>query len=122
MVGPLLFLLQHALPRGAILQGKLTQDLAEAMNADLAHSVHWMAQEQQEGVKPAEARNNRPKIEFSTRKVTSRRRRLHRPVDYSPVHNLQNDDPLRAVLEEVRHLLLQRRLHLVFGNDLEVIP
>lgn len=48
--------------------------------------------------------------------------RLHQPVDYPSVHNLQNDDPLRAVLEEVRHLLLQRRLHLVFGDDLEVIP
>lgn len=55
VVGPLLFLLQHALSRRAILQGKLAQDLAEAMDADLAHRVHWMAQEQQERVEPAGA-------------------------------------------------------------------
>lgn len=44
------------------------------------------------------------------------------PVDDSSVYNLQNDDPLCAVFEEIGHFLLQRRLHLVLGYDLEVIP
>lgn len=45
-----------------------------------------------------------------------------RPVDYSPMHNLQNDDSLCAVFKEVGHFLLQRRFHLVFRDDLKVIP
>lgn len=48
--------------------------------------------------------------------------RLSLPVDYSSVHNLQDDDSLGTVFEEVWHLLLQRWFHLVFCNDLEVIP
>lgn len=31
------------------------------MNADLTHRIHWMAQKQQEGMKPADARKNVPK-------------------------------------------------------------
>lgn len=54
VVGPLLFLLQHALSRCAILQGKLAQDFAKAMNADLTHRIYWMAEEQEKGVKPAD--------------------------------------------------------------------
>lgn len=38
------------------------------------------------------------------------------------MYSLQNDDPLCAVFEEIGHFLLQRRLHLVLGYDLEVIP
>lgn len=56
VVGPLLFLLQDAFPRGPVLQGKLTEDLTEAVDADLPHSVRWMAQEQQEGMEPARRR------------------------------------------------------------------
>lgn len=57
VVGPLLFLLQHALPRCAILQGKLAQDFTEAMNADLADRVYRMAEEQQKGMKPADVKS-----------------------------------------------------------------
>lgn len=53
VVGPLLFLLQHALSCRTVLKGKLTQDLAEAMYADLSHRIDRMPQEQQKGVKPA---------------------------------------------------------------------
>ena len=53
VVGPLLFLLQHTFSCCAILQGKLAQDFAKAMNADLTYRIYWMAQEQQEGMKPA---------------------------------------------------------------------
>lgn len=53
VVGPLLFLLQHTLSGCAIFQSKLAQDFAESMNADVSHSVYGMAQEQQEGMEPA---------------------------------------------------------------------
>lgn len=58
VVGPLLFLLQHALSCCAILQGKFAQDLAKAMNADLTHGVYRVAQEQQKGMKPADVQRN----------------------------------------------------------------
>lgn len=54
VVGPLLFLLQHALPRRAILQSEFAQYLAEAMYADITHRVHGMAQEQQKSMEPAD--------------------------------------------------------------------
>lgn len=54
VVGPLQFLLEHALPGGPVLQGKFAQDFAEAVNADLARRVHGVAQEQEEGVEPAD--------------------------------------------------------------------
>lgn len=44
------------------------------------------------------------------------------PVDDPAVDNLQDDDPLGALLQEVRHLLLELRLHLVLGNHLQVVP
>lgn len=47
---------------------------------------------------------------------------LNIPVDYPSMYNLQNDDPLGTVFEEVGHFLFQRWFHLVFRNDLEVIP
>lgn len=54
VVGPLQFLLEHALPGGPVLQGEFAQDFAEAVNADLARRVHRVAQEQEEGVEPAD--------------------------------------------------------------------
>lgn len=66
VVGPLLLLLQHALPGGAVLQGKFAQDFAEAVNADLARRVHRVAQEQEEGVEPGRTprdTSERPKEE-----------------------------------------------------------
>lgn len=56
VVGPLLFLLQHALPCCAVLQGKFAQDLAEAMYADLTYGINWMAQEDQKSMKPTDVR------------------------------------------------------------------
>lgn len=44
------------------------------------------------------------------------------PVDDPAVDYLEDDDPLSAVFEEVRHLLLQLRLHLVLGDHLQVVP
>ena len=38
------------------------------------------------------------------------------------MHDLEDDDPLRAVLQEVGHFLLQCWFHLVLGDDLEVVP
>lgn len=54
VVGPLQFLLQHALSGRAVLQGKFAQDFAEAVNADLARRVNRVAQEQEKGVEPAD--------------------------------------------------------------------
>lgn len=56
VVGPLLFLLQHAVPGCSVLQGELAEDFAEAVDADLSHAVGWMAEVKQEGVEP-EQRN-----------------------------------------------------------------
>ena len=50
----------------------------------------------------------------------SRRRPL--PVDDPAVDDLQDDDALGAVLQEVRHLLLELGLHLVLGDHLQVVP
>lgn len=58
VVDPPLSLLQHSLPRGAVLQGKLTQDPAEAVNADVSDGVHGVAQEQQERMEPAGGAGN----------------------------------------------------------------
>lgn len=44
------------------------------------------------------------------------------PVDDPPVDHLQDDDPLRAVLQELRHLALQHRLGFVFGHHLQIVP
>lgn len=44
------------------------------------------------------------------------------PVDDSAMDDLEDDDSLGAVLEEVGHPLLERGLHLVLGDDLEVVP
>ena len=38
------------------------------------------------------------------------------------MYDHQDDYSLCAVFQEVRHLLLQRWLHLVFGDDLQVVP
>ena len=44
------------------------------------------------------------------------------PVDDPAVDDLQDDDALGAVLEEVRHLLLELGLHLMLGDHLQVVP
>lgn len=120
VVGPLQFLLEHALSGGAVLQGKFTQDFAEAVNADLARRVHRVAQEQEKGVEPADTQ--RYIRETRETEGEPQQNRRNEPVDDSSVYGLQNDDPLCAVFEEVGHFLLQRQLHLVLGHDLEVIP
>lgn len=99
MVGPLLFLLQHALSRGAILQGKLTQDLAKAMNADLAHGVHWMAQEQQEGVKPGGLKRAGGKEQWSSNRVLN-----------SPADIMMPSTPLSADLLIIRRCTVFRMM------------
>lgn len=38
------------------------------------------------------------------------------------MNNFEDDDPLGAVFQEVRHLLLELGLHLVLGDDLQVVP
>lgn len=38
------------------------------------------------------------------------------------MYSLQDDSPPGTVLQEVGHLLLQRRLHLMLGDQLEVLP
>lgn len=58
----------------------------------------------------------------ATERDDSERSDPRRPVDYSPMHNLQNDDSLCAVFQEVGHFLLQRWFHLMFRDDLKVIP
>lgn len=38
------------------------------------------------------------------------------------MNDFEDDDPLGAVFQEVRHLLLQLGLHLMLGDDLQVVP
>lgn len=123
VVGSLLLLLQHAVPGGAVLQGELAEDFAEPVDADLPHAVGRVPEEQQERVEPEgkqsacssfllfSGRNRSPCVAVDAP-----------PVDDPAVHNLQDDDPLGAVLEEVRHLLLELWLHLVLGDHLQVVP
>lgn len=54
VISSLLFLLQHSLPGGAILQSKLAKDLTEAVDADLPDCVRWVAQEEQKGMEPVD--------------------------------------------------------------------
>lgn len=44
------------------------------------------------------------------------------PIDDPAVNNLEDDNPLSAVFEKVRHLLLQLGLHLMLGDHLQVVP
>lgn len=46
----------------------------------------------------------------------------HGPVEDAPVHHLQDDDALGAVLEELCQLGLQHWLGLMLGNHLQVVP
>lgn len=48
VISSFLFLLQHAISGGPVLQCKLTEDFTEPMDADLSHTVGWMTKEQQE--------------------------------------------------------------------------
>lgn len=48
--------------------------------------------------------------------------RQRSPVDDPAVHHFQDDDLLRAVLQEVSHLVLQHGLGLVLGHHLQVVP
>lgn len=120
VVGPLQFLLEHTLSGGTVLQGKFTQDFAEAVNGDLARRIHRVAQEQEKGVEPADTQ--RYVRETRETEGETQQNRLNEPVHDSSVYSLQNDDPLCTVFEEIGHFLLQHRLHLVLGYDLEVIP
>lgn len=52
MVGSFLFLLQHTLSGGPVLQRKLAEDFTEPVDADLSHTVGRVTKEQQEGVEP----------------------------------------------------------------------
>ena len=52
MVGLLAFLLQHPLPRGTILQGKLANYLTELRNLQLPGRRGGHAQEEKELIKP----------------------------------------------------------------------
>lgn len=54
VVSSFLFLLQHSLPGGAILQRKFAKDLTEAVDADFPHCICWVTQEQQKGMEPAD--------------------------------------------------------------------
>lgn len=47
---------------------------------------------------------------------------VDKPVEDSTVYNFEDYDPLRAVFEEIGHLLLQCWFHLVFCNDFQVVP
>lgn len=59
VIGPLLLLLQHAVARGAVLQGELAHDLAEPVDANLPYAIGRVAQEQQEGMEPGEKRERK---------------------------------------------------------------
>ena len=51
VVSSLLFLLQHAVPGGSVLQRKLAEDFTEPVHADLSDAVRRVTNEQQERVK-----------------------------------------------------------------------
>lgn len=52
VVGSFLFLLQHTVTGGPVLQRKLAEDFTEPVDADVSHTVGRMTEVQQEGVEP----------------------------------------------------------------------
>lgn len=52
VVGSFLFLLQHAVSGGSVLQCKLAEDFTEPVDADLSHAVGRVTEEQQERMEP----------------------------------------------------------------------
>lgn len=52
VVSSFLFLLQHTVAGGPVLQRKLAEDFAEPVDADVSHAVGRVAEVQQEGVEP----------------------------------------------------------------------
>ena len=66
VVGSFLFLLQHAVSGGSVLERKLAEDFTEPVDADLSHTVGRVTEEQQEGVEPGR-RNERNYSKSSTR-------------------------------------------------------
>ncbi|TNN86067.1 hypothetical protein EYF80_003484 [Liparis tanakae] len=56
VVGSFLFLLQHAVSGGPVLQRKLAEDFTKPVDADVSHAVGRMTEEQQEGMEPGRRR------------------------------------------------------------------
>lgn len=52
VVGSFLFLLQHPVTGGPVLQCKLAEDFTKPVDADVSHTVGRMTEVQQEGVEP----------------------------------------------------------------------
>lgn len=57
VVGSFLFLLQHTVARGPVLQCKLAEDFTEPVDADVSHAVGRMTKVQQERVEPGRTQN-----------------------------------------------------------------
>lgn len=121
VVGSFLFLLQHTVARGPVLQRKLAEDFTEPVDADVPHAVGRMTEVQQERVEPGRTQRTWKMLEKCL-EGWDNGRISHPPVDNPAVNDFEDDDPLGAVFQEVRHLLLQLGLHLVLGDDLQVVP
>lgn len=89
VIGPLLLLLQHAVARGAVLQGELAHDLAEPVDANLPYAIGGVAQEQQEGMEPGEKKREKRERKREERQRQERAREdreTERPIQgYSMV-------------------------------------
>lgn len=119
---------------GSILESELADDPTESRDFNVPHRGGRLTQEQQEGVEPGGGRRRRTslsivlvgvqllcicmKVCVYMCVVCS----MLTPVDDPPVDHLQDDDPLCAVLQEVRHLVLQDRFGFMFGHHLQVVP
>lgn len=62
VVGSFLFLLQHAVARGPVLQRKLAEDFTEPVDADVSHAVGRMTEVQQERVEPGRTQRTYGKV------------------------------------------------------------
>lgn len=92
---------EHSLSGGAIFQSELSDDPTEICHLDVSDRRRRLTQEQQEGVEPGGG-GGQCIIVPRTVCVCARAHADVSPVDDSPVDDLQDDDPLRAVLQEVR--------------------
>lgn len=114
-----LLLLQDTLPACAVLQGELPQQFADGCHLHVPCRAHRVPQVQHKGVKPM---GTSVTVGHQTDCEVPAVSPSHQPVEDTPVHHLQDNDALGAVLEELCQLGLQHRLGLMLGNHLQVVP
>lgn len=103
MSSPFAFDSEDALSGGAVLQRELADDPTERSHFYVPNRRGGLTEEQQEGVEPGGGHHSAQDaaVVYLDRSV-----RECVPVDDPPVDHFQDDDPLCAVLQELRQFVL----------------